>query len=404
MRKMETTPKGATDRGANTPYMGQALKNLIMSLVVMNRMEVEKRRKSPGATDEQLAEKVLARVEKEKPDLADNKESLKYYETVTREVVWNDVNATESEHIISRLKSGDRLFTQKFFYGTNNGGCNISRFRSKIIAQIRQIYHYDLSVEEFGNILYTHLWNKGTWSVLDNYAQKSSFFCWLEQVARHEVMKVLEEMKVTNVSHERTVSNTRLLGASVPPEVWNIIITDLMPEGTYKELLTASYVNREDEKKTAKKFNMDTEKLRAEIKKAEDMLKDRLIRSGSYYENLVLRDKTPHYIEVSEEFVKDFVKWQKSKSDTNIFADIFGVNLDKEEVHKRVVDFLYHFSDNLQWSEKDKMIWRLRFIEDVAPVEVAERCGKARAWLDTRYSRLNKKFNAAIRKWWKNNS
>ena len=408
MKKNETTGsttlKGATGNGVNTPGIGQVVRDFIMGLLVVVRMEIEDRKKSLDVTDEQLAEMVLVRIEEDKLTFSDEKEERKYYGVVTRKVVWNYANATEAERIITRLKSGDQLFAQKFFYGKNNNECNISRFRSKIIAQIKQTYHYEVSVEEFGNIVYTHLWDNGTWSVLDNYAKKSSFFCWLEQVSRHEVMRVLEDMKVINVSRERTSGNTRLLGTSISPDVWELIITDLMPEGMYKNLLMASYVERKNEKKMAKDFKLEAESLRSEIKKAEMALKDKLIRGDSYYEELVLRDKTPRNVEVSDEFIKEFVKWQEGKSDASPLADVFGVYLDKEEINDKVVDFLYRFSEKLQWSDEDKLIWRLRFIENTAPVEVAERCGRARAWLDTRYSRLNKKFNAAIREWWKNNA
>ena len=408
MKKNETTGsailKGAIGNGVKTPGIGQAVKEFIMGLLVVVRIEIEDRKKSLDVTDEQLAEMVLTRIEEEKLTFSDEKEERKYYGVVTRKVVWNYANATEAERIINRLKSGDQLFAQKFFYGKNNNECNISRFRSKIIAQIKQTYHYEVSVEEFGNIVYTHLWDNGTWSVLDNYAKKSSFFCWLEKVSRHEVMRVLEDMKVINVSRERTSGNTRLLGTSISPDVWELIITDLMPEGMYKNLLMASYVERKNEKMMAKEFKLEAEALRSEIKKAEMALKDKLIRGDNYYEELVLRDKTPRNVEVSEEFIKEFVKWQEGKSDASPLADVFGVNLDKEEINDKVVDFLYRFSEKLQWSDEDKLIWRLRFIENTAPVEVAERCGRARAWLDTRYSRLNKKFNAAIREWWKNNA
>lgn len=403
--------KGAAGGGAGAPEPGQALKDFIMSLVAMVRMEVEERRKQLDATDEQLAEMVLARLATEQPARSgeqparpDDMGSRKRYGAITREVVWDYVNAVEAERIISRLKSGDQLFAQKFFYGKDNNGCNISRLRSKIVAQIKQAYRCDVSVEEFGNIVYAHLWDNGTWGVLDSYARKSSFFCWLEQVARHEVTRVLEDMKVVNARRERTVGNTRLLGASVAPDVWDFVISDLMPEGLHKDLLMAAYAGRKDERKMMAAFRMDAVALRAEMKKAEAMLKDKLIRGDSYYEELVLRDKAPRSIEVSEEFVKAFVKWQEEKSDVSPLADVLGVNLGKEEVCERVVDFLYRFSDTLNWSDEDKLIWRLRFIENTSPVEVAERCGKARAWLDTRYSRLNKKFNIAIREWWKSNS
>lgn len=162
MKKNETTGsatlKGATSNGVKTPGIGQAVKDFIMGLLVVVRMEIEDRKKSLDVTDEQLAELVLARIEEDKLTFSDEKEERKYYGVVTREVVWNYANATEAERIINRLKSGDQLFAQKFFYGKNNNECNISRFRSKIIAQIKQTYHYEVSVEEFGNIVYTHLW------------------------------------------------------------------------------------------------------------------------------------------------------------------------------------------------------------------------------------------------------
>lgn len=408
MKQNETTGgahlKNTTVPEVNPPDMTEELREVILGLVVVVRMEVEERKKSLDATDEQMAEKILARIEEENRIFSDEMDCRKYYGSVTREVIWNYVNVTESERIINRLKSGDQLFAQKFFYGTNNKECNISRLRSKIIFQIKQTYHYDMSIEEFGNIVYTHLWDNGSWSVLDKYAQKSSFFCWLEQVARHEVMRVLEDMKVINVKRERTTSNTRLLYSSISPDVWDFIISDLIPDGLHKDLLMASYVDRKSEKVMMKEYKLDAESLREEIKKAETMLKDKLIRGDGFYEELVMRDKVARNIEVSEEFIRDFVKWQEGKNDVNPLADMLGINLDREEINEKVVDFLYRFSDKLQWSDEDKLIWRLRFIENTAPTEVAERCRKARAWLDTRYSRLNKKFNIAIREWWKNNS
>ena len=304
-------------------------------------------------------------------------------------------------NIISRLKSGDQQFATKFFYGKNTNGCNISRFRSKLIGQIKHTYHYELSVEEFGNIVYTHLWDNGTWGVLDNYAGNSSLFCWLEKVSRHEVMRVLEEMNVINVNVERASGNTRLLGSSVSPDIWNLVITDLMPKGLQKDLLVASFVERKSERMMMKDFKLGAETLHTEIKKAETTLKDKLIHSGSYYEDLVLRDKSPRNIDMPEEYIKEFYKQNGIKEELSPLADILGVNLDKEDLNEKVVDFLYRFSANLPWTEEDKEIWRLRFIENTSPVEVAARCGKSRSWLDTRYSRLNKGFTTAIREWWR---
>lgn len=379
-------------------------KETIFGQVEVVRLEIESKQKRLSACDEELVQKILDKVVADNREFATEKEQLRYLSALTRELVWQEANTEESDEIISRLKSNDQLFAQKFFYGTNPYGCNISRFRSKILSNIKQTYKVDVPIEEFGDILYTFLWNNGTWSVLDKYSRKSSFFCWLAEVAQHELMRYLEEMKIINVNRERTAGNTRLLGMSVAPEMWEYIINDMMPNGLYKDVLYATLVERKDEKIMVKKFGLDAEDLHKMQKKAEADLKDRLIRSDSNYEELVLRDKSSRNVEVSEEFTKEFFQWQEWKNETNPLADVLGVDLDKKELQEKVVEFLYAIPEKLNWTEEERIVWTLRFIEDTAPAEVAERVGRKRSWVDTKYSRLNVRFNKAIKEWWIKNA
>lgn len=379
-------------------------KETIFGQVEVVRLEIESKQKRLSACDEELVQKILDKVVADNREFATEKEQLRYLSALTRELVWQEANTEESDEIISRLKSNDQLFAQKFFYGTNPYGCNISRFRSKILSNIKQTYKVDVPIEEFGDILYTFLWNNGTWSVLDKYSRKSSFFCWLAEVAQHELIRYLEEMKIINVNRERTAGNTRLLGMSVAPEMWEYIINDMMPNGLYKDVLYATLVERKDEKIMVKKLGLDAEDLHKMQKKAEADLKDRLIRSDSNYEELVLRDKSSRNVEVSEEFTKEFFQWQEWKNETNPLADVLGVDLDKKELQEKVVEFLYAIPEKLKWTEEERIVWTLRFIEDTAPAEVAERVGKKRSWVDTKYSRLNVRFNKAIKEWWIKNA
>lgn len=379
-------------------------KETIFGQVEVVRLEIKSKQKRLSACDEELVQKILDKVVADNREFATEKEQLRYLSALTRELVWQEANTEESDEIISRLKSNDQLFAQKFFYGTNPYGCNISRFRSKILSNIKQTYKVDVPIEEFGDILYTFLWNNGTWSVLDKYSRKSSFFCWLAEVAQHELIRYLEEMKIINVNRERTAGNTRLLGMSVAPEMWEYIINDMMPNGLYKDVLYATLVERKDEKIMVKKFGLDAEDLHKMQKKAEADLKDRLIRSDSNYEELVLRDKSSRNVEVSEEFTKEFFQWQEWKNETNPLADVLGVDLDKKELQEKVVEFLYAIPEKLNWTEEERIVWTLRFIEDTAPAEVAERVGRKRSWVDTKYSRLNVRFNKAIKEWWIKNA
>ena len=379
-------------------------KQTILGLVEVVRLEIESKKKTLSIGDEELVQKIMSKVSEANKEFATEKEELRYWGVVTREVAWYEANTEESEEIINRLKSGDQLFAQKFFYSTNTNGCNISRFRSKILANIKQTYKIEVSVEEFGDILYTFLWNEGTWSILDKYSRKSSFFCWLSEVAQHELIRYLEDMKLINVTRERTAGNTRLLGLSIAPEMWEYILNDTMPNGLYKDVLFSTLVERNTEEKMMKSFCLKKEDLHRLQKKAEADLKDRLIRSDRGYEELVLRDKTPRVIEVSEEFAKDFCVWQEGKSNANPLADVLGVDLNHEDLQKKVVDFLYTIPQKLKWTEEERIVWTLRFIEDTAPIEVAERIGRKRSWVDTKYSRLNARFNKAVKDWWSKNA
>lgn len=379
-------------------------KQTILGLVEVVRLEIESKKKTLSIGDEELVQKIMSKVSEVNKEFATEKEELRYWGIVTREVAWYEANTEESEEIINRLKSGDQLFAQKFFYSTNTNGCNISRFRSKILANIKQTYKIEVSVEEFGDILYTFLWNEGTWSILDKYSRKSSFFCWLSAVAQHELIRYLEDMKLINVTRERTAGNTRLLGLSIAPEMWKYILNDTMPNGLYKDVLFSTLVERNTEEKMMKSFCLKKEDLHRLQKKAEADLKDRLIRSDRGYEELVLRDKTPRVIEVSEEFAKDFCVWQEGKSNANPLADVLGVDLNHEDLQKKVVDFLYTIPQKLKWTEEERIVWTLRFIEDTAPIEVAERIGRKRSWVDTKYSRLNVRFNKAVKEWWAENA
>lgn len=379
-------------------------KQTILGLVEVVRLEIESKKKTLSIGDEELVQKIMSKVSEVNKEFATEKEELRYWGIVTREVAWYEANTKESEEIINRLKSGDQLFAQKFFYSTNTNGCNISRFRSKILANIKQTYKIEVSVEEFGDILYTFLWNEGTWSILDKYSRKSSFFCWLSEVAQHELIRYLEDMKLINVTRERTAGNTRLLGLSIAPEMWEYILNDTMPNGLYKDVLFSTLVERNTEEKMMKSFCLKIEDLHRLQKKAEADLKDRLIRSDRGYEELVLRDKIPRVIEVSEEFAKDFCVWQEGKSNANPLADVLGVDLNHEDLQKKVVDFLYTIPQKLKWTEEERIVWTLRFIEDTAPIEVAERIGRKRSWVDTKYSRLNARFNKAVKDWWSKNA
>lgn len=220
-------------------------KAMILEYVEVVRFEIEGgKKKKISASNDELVQKIWDRLMGEAMNFSTEKELRRHLESVTREMLWLEANTEESDEIIRRLKSGDPSFAKSFFYDTDPKGCNISRFRSKILSQIKRTYGVEVTVDEFGTLLYTFLWNEGSWSVLDKYSRKSSFFAWLAEVARHELRRYLEKMGLVPPCRERTVGNTRLLGMSVDPELWDYILSDMMPQGPYREVLYATLVVR----------------------------------------------------------------------------------------------------------------------------------------------------------------
>lgn len=372
----------------------------ILEFVVDARLEIERKKKKLSVNDEVLVQKVIDRVAADSMVFASVKDQRRRLDVLAHEVAWLEANMEESEEIIRRLKSGDESFAMQFFYGTNPDECNVSRIRNKILSRIRQSCDVEVSVEEFGNLLYALLWNEGRWDILDKYSCKGDFFCWLAELSQHELVKYLKDVKMVRINRERTAGNTRLLGRSVEPEKWERVLTELMPDGQYKDVLFSALVKRETDEMMMKSLDLDKNSLRKLRKMAENDLKNRLIRSDGGYEDLVLRDKSPRIIEVSDELSLDLGAWQDAKGDTNPLADVLGVDLSKEELQEKVMEFLYTIPDKLKWTEEERVVWTLRFIEDVPPLEVAERVGRKRSWVDNKYSRLNARFNKAVKAWW----
>lgn len=175
--------------------------------------------------------------------------------------------------------------------------------------------------------------------------------------------------------------------------------------GLYRDFMLATLVERKLSKsELAEAFDVDSDGLSNLQKKAEADLKDRLLRSNNGYEEIVLRDKTPQTIEISEGFAKDFYAWHENPNNQNPLADVLGVNLNNGDLQERVVSFLRTIPEILNWTEEERIVWTLRFIENTAPTEVAKRVGRKRSWVDTKYSRLNARFNKAIKKWWEDNA
>ncbi len=323
------------------------------------------------------------------------------YETVYTIMTETDYR-NDAAHIVESIKTNPE-FAYNFLYGTSIlPGKSIARLRSRIINQVRKSYHVDLDPNDFSTLLYEHLWSDGTWKVLDSYNYRSTFFQWLGTVASHCIMSYLDVNGYIKISRARTPGNTRLVLNKMTPDYCRIVIEDMIQIVPIRDFLLAVYVERLDKNDIQERFDMDEDMYNLTLSTSEKTLKTALLNSEHPYDD-VLVDKVVRKIMVSSDFLTIIGQTNISNEETSPLCEVLGITPDCAYFENKVVEFLYKFTDNLNWNDEDKYVWRSRYIMNMNPVEVAEALPKrSRPWVDTRFSRLNKQFKTAIREWWNN--
>lgn len=305
----------------------------------------------------------------------------------------------EAEKIIRRLKA-DPKFCQEFFYGTSKQNCYISQLRSSELCYLAQNYNVVISEDFFSTILYQALWSEGTWSKLDTYNHRNSFFAWLKAVARNAVLDRLAKDRIIPSIRTRTPGNTRLALLFQPVEMCKLIIDEQLPVNKYHDFMCSIYVSRLKKEEIMKQYSMTEQEFDDAKYKGEYALKDALLRSNCGYEEDVLRDKTHNDVEVSLDYGADMEEWLRNQLGESSLTDVFGVNLTDEEIREKVIDLLYGMSAKMNWNDRDRFLWRQRFVHDTPPVKLATALGHTRAWVDTRFSRLNDRIEPFLKRWW----
>lgn len=277
---------------------------------------------------------------------------------------------------------------------------NIAPLRSSLLNYLNQNCHVVMSDEYFSTIVYETLMSDGSWNTLRTYEKQSSFFAWLKEVAKNAVLDRLKNEKYIPITHSRTPGNTRLALRSKPVEMLQLVIDEQLEGSKYHGLMYSSYVSGLNKEELMVKYHMTEQELKEAQEEGERELKEALLRTSCWYEKEVLHDKNRAELTVSLEFVADMEAWLTAEMNDSTLADVFGICLTDGEVQEKVVDFLYDFSAKLNWKDRDRNLWRQRFINDASPIVLANSMNKSRAWVDTRYSQLNKKFQKAIKEWW----
>ena len=331
----------------------------------------------------------------------DQEAMISIYETVY--ILMTEKNyRSDAAHIVNNIMT-DETFAYQFFYGTSlKPGESIARLRYRIIGQIRRSYNVEVSHPDFATILYEHLYADGDWKILRSYDYRSTFYQWLGTVASHCIMAYLEENGYIKISRVRTPGNTRLVLKKMTPEYCQIVIDDMVKIGPMRDMLLAVYVDRLEPSAIQKRFNIDEEMYKLTLRASEKTLKTALLKTENSYDDILV-DKRTRKIMVSSDFLTIIGKTNAAYNEDSPLREVLGVTPDDAEFETKVIDFLYNFTNNLDWSDEDRYVWQSRYIKNMKPNDVAENLpGRSRPWVDTRYSRLNRQFKEAIREWWTN--
>lgn len=319
------------------------------------------------------------------------------YKTLQK-YLWARVNREEGLYIKEQLLTSER-FAQMFFYGTNPNGLNISRLRTKLLCEIRDSYKVLLAPEEASTIIYRALWNWGDWRPLATFNGEGSIFSWIRIVARREIISDLKKQNLIRSRPEPTKGNMRLNTSRLTAErMRQILDEEPLPEAA-ADLLSRIYVDKRSDSEIMAEYGWSQSVFRAKVKTAQDSLKDCLIRSVQYYDD-VLTDREARREMVSVEFAAEFGRWLVDKTGASSLQDVFGVNLSDSEIQERALETLHEISDAMKWSDNDRYVWQHRFFGNRSPAEVANDLQMRRSNVDNIYLRCHRKFNAAAQAWY----
>lgn len=326
---------------------------------------------------------------------------------VAEEHIWARVNKEEGLDAQSRILKGEQPFTYKFFFSeekasdgdkTDNEEKNLYAVAHRLSYSLNCTYGCDLTPREVQEIIFQHLWHGGDWKPLRSYKGDGSIFSWIKTTARREVINQMKKQGRIKVSKNRSTGNTRL--NKIRKEDMEEILENESFPSWVESLLRMRKVDGLSDEEIMTINGWDEKTMKTKSKKATKILQETLIKSPHSYRK-ILQEKVPTYKTISFDATKDFIGWFEDKPEVSPFKDIFGPCLSRAEIQQKVLDVMNMLSENLKHvSVRDRIIWKLRFVEEKTGNEVAEELGIPRQSVDQSVLRVRKQFNAAAKAWY----
>ena len=294
----------------------------------------------------------------------------------------------------------------EFFYNT------LEPMNSGFVYKIQNTYNVVVSIMDIATCVYREMYNEGKWTRLKTFAGNCSLFGWISVAASQAVFKELRDLHIIPSGTELNHKNTSLTLRSMKHKDEVEMVLSLVEHPTMNALLTCLYVERLSEESAMMNLGMN-QTLFAETRKvAEIILKESLIQ-----ENTILWERengeTVNLVQLALSDVSNSINTSNSEEALLAALNRFSDDDEYPELKDALEEFYperpwreqwYMFiidrSTEMGWSDEDETVFIERFCNNTDPVMLAKRLGRARTWVDNKYSRELKALTKYIQKWW----
>lgn len=294
----------------------------------------------------------------------------------------------------------------EFFYNT------LEPMNSGFVYKIQNTYNVVVSVMDIATCVYREMYNEGKWTRLRTFAGNCSLFGWISVAASQAVFKELRDLHLIPTGVELNHKNTSLTLRSMKHKDEVEMVLSLVEHSTMNALLTCLYVERLSEESAMMKLGMSQTLFTETRKVAEIILKESLIR-----ENMILWERengeTVNLVQLALSDVSNSINTSNSEEALLGALNKFSDDDEYPELKDALEEFYpgrswreqwYMFimdrSAEMGWSDEDEIVFVERFCNNADPVMLAKRLGRARTWVDNKYSRELRALTNYIKNWW----
>ena len=257
----------------------------------------------------------------------------------------------------------------------------------------------DITPNDVSSITSVACW-ENEWARLLSFKGDTTPHAWVAKIASQVTYQYLvDERYIDGVGGTKT-SDYRLTVKSIPDDYLRKAIVDMVYVPEQHKALELHYVQKVSENDLIKAFGSE-EKAKQALFNGEKTLIEQLLNTENPYAEMALSLKKAVNPEVQWQPWHDRIDDDGVCDNKHELREILATLTGEEDWDENVRRFILSFIDALGWDNREKDVWSQRFFSNTPSAELAEKYNVRNSWVDNVYSRLNKKFNIAIRAWWR---